>query len=301
MSKLLFFLSAALWAHAQPATPLFDGKTLNGWRVLGGGSKFEVSDGTIVGTSLPNSEHTFLCTERNYGDFILEYDFLVDAAMNSGVQIRSHAAPKVFGLQVEIDGDLKTKRFWSGGIFDQTRRGWLFDLSRNEAARQAFRPGEWNRMRVEAKGDSIKTWIDGVAAADLVDAVDLDGFIGLQVHQNRNPEPMRVRFRNLRIQDLGVRKWAPLTGKLSPEFTIRTPAARIAFDSGMRFDEDLYDGDRLLAKADPQKGVKPIAGLGVSVSFHGGRLVIHRDGVRVVDTRRDRPAGQPVGTVEVMR
>jgi 3-keto-disaccharide hydrolase len=215
---LLAVISAAQVAPAQerPWIPLFDGQTLNGWHSIGGAAKFEVKDGTLVGTSVPNTPHTFLCADRTFGDFILEYEFLVDPELNSGVQIRSHSDPayqkgKLFGYQVEIDGDTRTKRFWSAGIFDQTRRGWLNDLSHNEAARKAFKPGEWNKTRVEAMGDSIKTWINGVAAADLVDSADLEGLLCLQMHSvGKREQPMHVAFRNIRIQDHGVRAWLPV-------------------------------------------------------------------------------------------
>jgi hypothetical protein len=312
------FVLLAPQAHAQNWTPLFDGKTLSGWRVLGGQSKFEVRDGILTGTSAPNSEHTFLVTEHSYGDFILEYEFLVDSEMNSGVQIRSHSDPayqggKVFGLQVEIDGDLRTRRFWTGGIFDQTRRGWLADLAQNEPARNAFKPGEWNHTRVVALGDSIRTWINGVPAADLVDSADLEGFIALQVHQNRSPTPVHVAFRNLRLQDFGQSGWR----RMRPD---QQPAGDFTLRYSPRLSETLqFRGLRLtgagvlsgatgvvLARPTPQPGVKPLASDGakrMTVSLHEGRLVIHSDGVRIIDIRRAiRPEGPIVfsGRVELL-
>jgi Domain of Unknown Function (DUF1080) len=284
VAAILFIASSIAYAATPPWTPLFDGKTLAGWHVLGGESKFEVRDGVILGASTPNAQHTFLATDKTYGDFVLEYEFLVDPEMNSGVQIRSHTDPayqggKVFGLQVEIDSDLKTKRFWSGGIFDQTRRGWLADLTGNDAARYAFKPGEWNRTRVEAMGDSIKTWINGVPAADLVDSVDLDGFIALQVHQNKSATPMHVQFRNLRIQDYGRSRWKSAEALPAGDFAVRFGCKGAC---ALRF------GDLRLEQGEPQKGVKPLASgewKRMSVSFHHGRLVVHSDGVRIYDLR----------------
>ncbi len=182
--------------------PLFDGKTLDGWKQHGGKARYAVEDGAIVGTSAPNTPNSFLCTENTYGDFILELEFRGDSALNSGVQIRSEvdANDRVFGYQVEID---PSARAWSGGIYDEGRRGWLNDLKKNEPARKAFKRDEWNKFRVEAKGDSIKTWINGVAAADLNDSKTPRGFIGLQVHGvGKKTEPLHVRFRNLRIKEL---------------------------------------------------------------------------------------------------
>jgi hypothetical protein len=175
-------------AGEPPWNDLFDGKTLRGWVQRGGNAKYEVKDGTIVGTSVPNTKNSFLCTERSYGDFVLEVEFKADPQLNSGIQIRGQSSPdyqqgRVHGYQVEIDPDVKRGRMWTGGLYDEGRRGWLVDLKDNDAARRAFKPDEWNHLRVDARGDSIKTWLNGVPAADLVDSMDLEGFIGLQVHQ----------------------------------------------------------------------------------------------------------------------
>jgi len=184
---------------------LFDGKALDGWTRRGGKHDFQAVDGAIVGTTVPGEPNGFLCTDKHYADFILELEFKVDATLNSGVQIRSHSLPayrkgRVHGYQVEID---PSARAWSAGIYDESRRGWLNDLKANEPARKAFKAAQWNALRVVAKGDSIKTWLNGVPAADLTDAMTAGGFIGLQVHGYRGEKPVQVRWRNLRIQDLG--------------------------------------------------------------------------------------------------
>ena len=198
-------------------TPLFNGKDLDGWVQKGGKADYKVEDGAIVGRSVPKTANSFLCTKKDYGDFILELDFKVHPALNSGVQIRSQCfdeaktikvgekefkigAGRVHGYQVEID---PSARAYSGGIYDEGRRGWLKDLKDNEPARKAFKPGDWNKFRVECKGDSLKTWINGVAAADLKDAVTPSGFIALQVHGvGDKTEVLDIRWRDIRIQEL---------------------------------------------------------------------------------------------------
>ncbi len=187
---------------------LFDGKTFNGWVQRGGKAEYHVEDGCIVGTSVLRTPNSFMCTEKHYSDFILELEFLVDPRMNSGIQIRSNSFKKykrgqVHGYQVEIDPDVKRGRLWSGGIYEEGRRGWLFDLENNEAARKAFKPEVWNHYRIEAIGDSIKTWINGVPAADLKDSMTPSGFIGLQVHGTKTAG-LQIKWRNIRIQDLKV-------------------------------------------------------------------------------------------------
>jgi hypothetical protein len=185
--------------------PLFDGQSVDGWVQRGGKAHYRVEDGCIVGTTEPNTPNTFLCTPREYADFVLEYEFKVDPQLNSGVQIRSASAPGyrdgvVHGYQIEID---PSARAWTAGIYDESRRGWLCDLKDNAAARAAFKQGEWNRVRVEARGDVIKTWLNEVPAAELRDSLTHTGFIALQVHQTDSAQPREVRWRKLRIKDLG--------------------------------------------------------------------------------------------------
>jgi hypothetical protein len=216
--------SAPVGSADKPAgdgwVSLFNGTNLDGWVQRGGKAKYRAEDGQIVGTSVPNTSNSFLCTKRDYADFILELEFKVDPDLNSGVQIRSQyfdkprtvelngkkykiPAGRVHGYQVEIDPDVKRGRLWTGGIYDEGRRGWLNDLKNNEPARKAFKPGGWNKFRIECRGDSIKTWLNGVPAADLKDAVTPSGFIGLQVHGvGKRTEPLEVRFRNLRLKEL---------------------------------------------------------------------------------------------------
>jgi hypothetical protein len=197
---------------------LFDGKTLDGWVQRGGKAKYSVEEGQVVGTAVPNTPNSFLCTKREYGDFVLELEFKVDSKLNSGVQIRSHVAEegkevesagkkikggaggRVFGYQVEID---PSDRAYTGGIYDEGRRGWLNDLKENEPARKAFKQKEWNAFKIECKGPSIKTWLNGIPAADMKDDVDPKGFIALQVHGiGKKEDHLEVRWRNIRLKEL---------------------------------------------------------------------------------------------------
>jgi hypothetical protein len=209
-ASLLGLMVGLAFGADRPATGeagfvnLFDGKTLKGWVQRGGKAKYAVEGDCIVGTTVPNTENSFLCTEKDYANFILELDFKVDPGLNSGVQIRSHSLKtykngRVHGYQVEID---PSARAWTGGIYDEARRGWLFKLENNEAARKAFKQNEWNHFRIVADGDSIKTWLNGVPAADLKDNMTPKGFIALQVHSTKSTKPLQVRWRDIRIKEL---------------------------------------------------------------------------------------------------
>jgi hypothetical protein len=204
---------------ADEMVPLFDGKTLTGWEQHSGTAEYRVQDGVIIGKTVPNTGNSFLCTAKKYSNFILELEFKVDPSMNSGVQFRSNyytketeveiagkkkkfPADRVHGYQFEID---PSPRAYTGGIYDEGRRGWLFDLKNNEAARKAFKQGEWNQIRIECRGDSLKTFLNGVAAADLKDSVTAEGVIALQVHgigKNQAAVGKEVMWKNIRIQEL---------------------------------------------------------------------------------------------------
>lgn len=222
-------LGASGAGAADALKPLFDGKTLDGWVQKGGQAEFRVDGGCIVGTTVLKAPNSFLCTAREYSDFILEFEFKVDPKLNSGVQIRSqcfdkdseidHAGKKVkipagrvHGYQCEIDPDAGRDRWWTAGIYDEGRRGWLFPGIRGgdakqftEQGRKLFKQGDWNKVRIDARGPSIKTWLNGEPRADFTDEMTPSGLIALQVHSHKEAG-LEVRWRNIRIQDLAAGK-----------------------------------------------------------------------------------------------
>jgi hypothetical protein len=205
---ILVFLmvSASLFGQADEGwKDLFNGRNLKGWTRLNGKAEYKVENGEIVGTSTVNTPNTFLVTKKNYGNFILEYEMKMDRGLNSGVQIRSESSKdyndgRVHGYQVECDD---SERRWTAGIYDEARRGWLYPLAYNDKARVLFKNGEWNKFRVEAVGNKIRTWLNGKPVANLVDDMTLEGFIGLQVHgigHNKDLAGKTIRWRNIRIK-----------------------------------------------------------------------------------------------------
>jgi hypothetical protein len=182
---------------------LFNGNDLQGWKQLNGKAKYEAKNGEIIGTTVSNEPNSFLTTEKIYDDFILEFELLVDNSMNSGVQFRSLSKAdynngRVHGYQVEID---PSDRAYSGGIYDEARRGWLYTMDINPEGKKAFKKDEWNKYRIECIGTSIRTWINGVPTAHVIDDVTSTGFIALQVHAiSKNDVPgKQIRWRNIRI------------------------------------------------------------------------------------------------------
>lgn len=196
---------------------LFNGKTLDGWVAKGGKATYRVESGTIVGRTVEGSKNTFLCTAREYADFEFECEVLCDPALNSGIQVRSHVyekttpqasqpkrqreAGEVYGYQFEITTRDKgvAGNFWDEGRWTK----WLDDLSKKPGAAQAFKDKEWNKCRIVAQGDRIRSWVNGVPCADFRDSQDKSGFIGLQVHSiAKGKGPYEVRWRHLRIREL---------------------------------------------------------------------------------------------------
>ncbi|WP_400261380.1 DUF1080 domain-containing protein [Sphingobacterium sp. SG20118] len=188
-------------------TPLFDGKTFEGWRVLGGNAKYSIEDGVIVGEMTKGTPNSFLATDKEYGDFILELEFKIEGTeTNSGVQIRSHIDPqgnkgrgRVFGKQVEID---PSERAWCGGLYEEgTDRSWIYPLGLYEPAQKAFKADQFNKLRIEAIGDEVRVWMNDQPTAAVIDTIDRKGIIALQVHSI--PERLngkKVYFKNINIK-----------------------------------------------------------------------------------------------------
>jgi type 1 glutamine amidotransferase len=182
---------------------LFDGATLTGWKPINGTAKYEVVDGTIKGTTVEGSPNSFLCTEKMYEDFELEFEVNVDSRLNSGVQIRSHSFPeyqkgRVHGYQVEI-----ATNGTAGSIYDEARRGgWVNPKQVSPESKGAFKEGTWNKYRVVCQGKRMRTWVNDIAVADVSDAMTGRGFLGLQVHSFKGDSPASVQWRAIRIREL---------------------------------------------------------------------------------------------------
>lgn len=182
---------------------LFNGKNLKGWTKLNGTAEYVVKDGIITGISTQSKQNSFLATKKMYGDFILELEYKMEDGLNSGVQFRSNSFKeyndgRVHGYQFEFDA---SPRAWSGGIYDEARRGWLYALDKNPAAKTAYKSGEWNKIRIEAIGNSLRTWLNDVPCANVLDNMTPSGFIALQVHAISNPEleGKTIQWKNIRI------------------------------------------------------------------------------------------------------
>ncbi len=208
---------------AQEWVDLFNGKNLKGWEKLDGSAEYRVENGEVIGVSRTGTPNTFMATKKVYGDFILEYEMKMDRGLNSGVQFRSVAvqpdgSKRVNGYQVECDDH--DQRPWAGGIYEEAARGWLYPMAYNMSVTDANKRGEWNKVRVEAVGSTIRTYINGVNFANLVDDARAEGFIALQVHGIGNDKALEgkeIRWRNIRILTEEAANYMLSGVELSPE------------------------------------------------------------------------------------
>ncbi len=232
---LLLLSSCCLAVLVYGSEDLFNGKDLQGWIVRSGTADFRVEDGVIIGTTVPRSPNSFLCTQKQFRDFELEVEVLCDPGLNSGIQVRSQiategtkvtnikdpnnprtielTADRVYGYQVEISRQSSGR---CGGIYDEARRFVFLDEPGNKpGAKKAFRDGEWNHYRIRCVGDRLQTWVNGILCADVQDDLNAEGIIGLQVHGNvsvtgrvsRKPyEKHEVRFRHIRLREISDRQ-----------------------------------------------------------------------------------------------
>lgn len=210
---LLLPLMAVSFPAKEKWISLFNGKDLTGWKLVNGKAKYDVVDGMIVGTCVKDSPNSFLALDKEYGDFILELQIKIDDGINSGIQFRSLQKPedgRVNGYQMEVDH--RKERSWSGGIYDEARRGWLYPLELNPSAKQAYKWGDWNTYRIECIGSTIRTWVNDFPAAYLIDDASLKGLIALQVHAvyDAQGEGKKTYWKNIRIQTKNLQA-RPLT------------------------------------------------------------------------------------------
>lgn len=281
-----FAICASLSAEWQP---LFDGESLEGWRQLGGEADYRVEDGAIVGTSVLNTPNSFLATERDYGDFILEFEYKLDDGLNSGVQFRSLSVPefrngRVHGYQYELE---TSSRAWTAGIYDEARRGWIYPGSFNPAAGDLYRAGEWNQARIECVGPEIRTFLNGQPVAYLVDEETASGLIGLQVHSigRAEQEGKQVRWRNIRI-DTDVKSVSRGGKAIYIRNMIPNTLTDLQRKQGW---QSLFDGERTVGLVGlgsdsfpekgwvPQDGVLKLEGSKYSPIRLGGDIVTERE------------------------
>jgi len=282
MKRIYLFTFATFFCFTLAAqdgewSNLFNGKNFKGWTKLNGTAEYKIENGEIVGISAAGTPNTFLATEKNYGNFILEYEMKMDEGLNSGVQIRSLSKAdvmngRVHGFQIECDD---SERAWSGGIYDEARRGWLYPMEYNQTAKKAFKKGAWNSYRVEAIGSNIKTWLNGMPCANLFDELTPEGFIALQVHSigdNAALAGKSIRWRNIRI------KTADLAAESKP---MPSDVVQVSYLNNQLTEREQADGWKLLWDGKTAAGWRSISQKGFPEkgwTMENGELIVNKAG-----------------------
>lgn len=194
---------------------LIQSEKLEGWR-----NPYDWGEAKLVGKEvhLTAEKKFFLVSEKEYSDFVFEGEILLPKGeANSGFMVRAHVEPnKVYGYQAEVDG---SERRWSGGLYDEGRRQWLWpsqtgrttekkaleheeeskEFFKKEEISSALKRNDWNKYRLTCRGKTLKFQVNGVTITNYKDDMDASGFIGIQHHGEKG---QTYKFRKLRIREL---------------------------------------------------------------------------------------------------
>ena len=283
---LIFIFCLSLTAQENWEV-LFNGKDLSNFHQLNGDATYKIKDQELIGISKVGIPNSFMATKKTYGDFILEFDVFVENGLNSGVQFRSISTPsymdgRVHGYQCEIE---TSSRKWAGGIYDEARNGWLYPLSRNPKGQHAFKPGSWNHYRIEAIGNSIRTWINDIQCSNLLVDTTAEGFIAFQVHSihDKSQEGKMVKWKNIKIKTKDLENSRKAVDRQVPEISYLTNS--LSADELRKGWRLLWDGETTNgwrgAKLDgfPEKGwlikdgILTVLSSGGAESRNGGDIV----------------------------
>lgn len=200
-SLAIFLLMGALVACSTPgsreAKTLFNGRNLAGWVVMHGG-EWTVENGVLIGrngtnwSTNPEKSGSWLSTEKQYGNFILELEYAINQGGNSGTFFRSahEKNPAFTGYEMQVVAD-------QGRQPTKGSAGSLYDVV--PAKKNMSKPaGEWNQVKIVAEGRRAQIFWNGELTIDHETDRSLKGYLGLQNHDSKSV----VKFRNIRITEL---------------------------------------------------------------------------------------------------
>ncbi len=204
MCVVALFWSSCVVLAAEWQT-LFDGNSLTGWQNPYAWGKSTVVDGEI---HLVANKKFFLCSEKEYGDFIFEVEVkMPEGKSNSGFMFRAAKKHnKVWGYQAEVDTDV---RAWSGGIYGESFGAWRFQPRKpvgspagcayRTATKGSFKRHDWNKYRIHCEGSRLRVYVNDILCSDYFDDSRDKGYIALQHHGEKGKV---YRFRNIRIKEI---------------------------------------------------------------------------------------------------
>jgi hypothetical protein len=220
--SLLLFNSCATAQHSHEFRKIFDGRTLNGWK--GDSSVWSIVNNSIIGQTTeqhPLKANTFILYSANEpGDFEFKAEYRISATGNSGVQYRSElfeSMPFVLkGYQADIDGNNE----YTGQNYEERGRAFLAKrgeiavlesgkqpivtsmIANADSLRSLIKSNDWNEIRIIAKGNRLRHFINGVLMSDVTDndtaLRKMKGILGFQIHAGH---PMKVEYRNIYLKE----------------------------------------------------------------------------------------------------
>jgi len=178
--------------------PLFNGKDLTNFKAEKSKEFWRVEDGVLIGENNAEKKGDYLWTEKEYKDFVIEFDVrwkgVTERGVDTGVEMRK---PNI-QCQLGVSGSLKVDMsgsWYTGGKDKYPEAGQA------KEAKTLMKPeGEWNHFRIQAKGDTFTCWINGKKASEYTDAKFAGPApLGLQIHPG---VVMKCEYRNIKIAEL---------------------------------------------------------------------------------------------------
>ena len=197
---IAFCLVAAVGSMAadEPKLePLFNGKDLTNFKTEGSTEFWRVENGVLIGENNAEKKGNYLWTEKEYGDFVIEFDVRWKGTTERGVDTGVEMRKPSIQLQLGVSGSLKVDM---SGSFYVGKPGYP-EEGRAKEPKNLMKPdGEWNTFRIQAKGDTFTCWINGQKASEYTDPkFSGPAPIGLQIHPGVE---MKCEYRNIRIAPL---------------------------------------------------------------------------------------------------
>lgn len=222
-------------AAEEGFTPLFDGKTLQGWHISPKtghsrasknqtGGRWVVQEGAIVGSQDIPGNGGIIITDEQFGDYEVVLEMNNDFGPDSGLFLRSTEDGKAWQAMIDYHKDGNLMGVYGEGLggkpdvrnyqfIDSPER--IFAVTNAPVALPVlpqswpffWRHGQWNELRARIEGNPphIVTWINGVKIMEWQEK-ELrhpdKGGIALQVHGGGNMTNQFVRYRNIRLKRL---------------------------------------------------------------------------------------------------
>lgn len=191
-------LATAAEPSAPELKPIFTGTNLAGWRVPNPNPFWRVENGVLLGENNEQLKGHILHTERAYTNFVVELEARWSGEIDSGVMFREPELQVQFGISRSLKKDM-TGAFYLAKHPLNPKVGYP-EAGHTKGVEKLFKPDDWNKFRIEAKGDTFTVWLNGKQISQYTEARYAGGApLGLQVHPGLK---MKVEFRNIRAAAL---------------------------------------------------------------------------------------------------